>query len=141
MKYMGIDFGLKRVGLALSDEEGKFAFPKEVLKNDTNLVANINTIIKNKGASIIVVGESLNQYNQKNIIENDIEKFISVLDQEINLPIVREKEFFSSFEAHSREGKEQNNARESKKEKTDDLDAKAAAIILQRYLDRINKDK
>jgi putative Holliday junction resolvase len=139
MKYIGIDFGSKRVGLSLSDEEGKFAFPIEVLKNDTNLVSSILEIIKNESVSMIVIGESLNQENQKNDIEYEIEKFITTLDGEINLPIVREKEFFTSFEAHSREGKEQNNARENKKIKTENLDAKAAAIILQRYLDKNNK--
>ena len=34
MKYLGIDYGEKRVGIAISDEEGKVAFPKIVLKNN-----------------------------------------------------------------------------------------------------------
>ena len=89
-------------------------------------------------SSTIVVGESLNLEMEKNDIEYMIEKFITTLDGEINLPIVREKEFFTSFEAHTRQGKEQNNARENKKGKTENLDSKAAAIILQRYLDRKN---
>lgn len=136
MKLMGIDFGSKRVGIALSDEEGKFAFPKQVLNNDSNLIATIKEIVKNEGVSKIIIGQSLNDQGLKNDIEQETEKFIEILDNEINLPIAREKEFFTSFEAHKREGKESRNDRKDKKEKTENLDAKAAAIILQRYLDR-----
>ncbi len=139
MKFLGIDFGTKRVGIAISDEDGKFAFPKEVLSNDKNLVFKIKEIIKKEKVYKIVIGESLDDTNQRNKLEDDIEKFIKVFDSEINLPIAREKEFFTSFEAHTREGKENRNDRLNKKEKTKNLDSKAAAIILQRYLDRINK--
>ncbi len=139
MKFLGIDFGTKRVGIAISDENGKFAFPKEVLSNDKNLILEIKGIIEKEKVSQIVIGESLDNTNQRNKLEDVIEEFIKVFDSEINLPIAREKEFFTSFEAHTREGKENRNDRLNKKEKTKNLDAKAAAIILQRYLDKINK--
>lgn len=139
MKFLGIDFGTKRVGIAVSDEDGKFAFPKEVLNNDKNLIFKIKEIIEKEKVFQIVVGESLDNANNKNELENITEDFIKVCNFEINLPIFREKEFFTSFEAHNRPGKESRNDRSSKKEKTENLDAKAAAIILQRYLDRKNK--
>ena len=139
MKFLGIDFGTKRVGIAISDENGKFAFPKVVLSNDQNLILKIKEIIEKEKVSQIVIGESLDNANQRNKLEDDIEKFINAFDLEVNLPIAREKEFFTSFEAHSRVGKEYRNERLCKKEKTKDLDSKAAAFILQRYLDKINK--
>lgn len=139
MKFLGIDFGTKRVGIAISDENGKLAFPKEVLISDQNLVAKIKDLVLGDEIGQIIVGESLNNQNQKNELETKIQEFIEKLNTEINLPVAREKEFFTSFEAHDREGKESRNDRMAKKEKTADLDARAAAIILQRYLDKFNK--
>ena len=41
MRYLGIDYGSKRVGIAISDASGKIAFPREVLPNDKNLLTRI----------------------------------------------------------------------------------------------------
>jgi putative Holliday junction resolvase len=139
MRFLGIDYGTKRVGLALSDENGTLAFPFTTILNSKSLTEEIGEIIKKEKISEIVVGESLDQNNNPNKIEKELEEFIGLLTLKFFLPIHREKEFFSSFEAHSRMGKEANSARKDKFAKTEDLDSKAAAIILQRYLDRINK--
>ena len=45
-KFLGIDYGMKRIGLALSDENGTLAFPKEILPNDLNLFKKIGDILK-----------------------------------------------------------------------------------------------
>lgn len=137
MKYLGIDFGTKRVGIAISDENGTFAFPKTILKNDKQLILNLGTIIQNEKIESIVIGESLNEQGLANKVNQDIKNFIEILNKEFNLPIEKEKEFFSSFEAHGRLGKESMNDRKTKIEKGNDLDSKAAAIILQRYLDKL----
>lgn len=137
MKYLGIDFGTKRVGIAISDENGTFAFPKTILKNDKQLILNLGAIIQNEKIESIVIGESLNEQGLANKVNQDIKNFIEILNKEFNLPIEKEKEFFSSFEAHGRLGKESMNDRKTKIEKGNDLDSKAAAIILQRYLDKL----
>ena len=137
MKYLGIDFGTKRVGLAISDENATFAFPKETLKNDENLISNLKNIIESEKIEAIVIGESLDVEGLENKVNQDIKNFIEILNKEFNLPIEKEKEFFSSFEAHGRLGKESMNDRKTKIEKGNDLDSKAAAIILQRYLDKL----
>ena len=41
MRYMGIDYGAKRVGIAISDEKGIIAFPHSVIGNDETLIAKI----------------------------------------------------------------------------------------------------
>ena len=46
MKFLGIDYGTKRIGLALSDEDGKLAFPKETLKNDGDALNIVVDLIK-----------------------------------------------------------------------------------------------
>jgi putative Holliday junction resolvase len=138
MKILGIDYGTKRVGIAISDENEIIAIPKEVVRNDDKLVFHIVQILKEENITELVIGESLDTDGNPNIILEEIESFISKVLEEVDINIFREKEFFTSFEAHDRQGKERNNDRKTKINKTKDLDAKAAAIILQRYLDRIN---
>jgi putative Holliday junction resolvase len=138
MKTLGIDFGSKRIGIALSDEDNTIAFPKSVIKNDSDAIKNVLEIIKSENIKEVVVGESLNQKGEKNKIFFMIEDFIAKILENFDIQIYKEKEFFTSFEAHFRQGKERFNDRKTKINKTEELDAKSAAIILQRYLDRKN---
>jgi putative holliday junction resolvase len=139
MRFLGIDYGTKRVGLALSDENGFLAFPFIILSNTKNLLGDIADILKKENVQEVVVGESRNEDNSENKINKGIEKFIFDIEKKFNLKVHREKEFFSSYEAHSKMGKEVNNARQDKFSKTENIDSKAAAIILQRFLDRRNR--
>lgn len=141
MKFLGIDFGSKRVGLAVSDEEGRIAFPKETLRNDLKLLENILDFIKKEKIEKIVIGESVDSKGEKNLIEEESKLFLEELAKLSDIKVEKQKEFFSSYEAHGRMGKEQNNARSSFFSKTKDLDASSATIILQRYLDKVNNLK
>lgn len=138
MKILGIDYGTKRIGLALTDENMQLAFPKEVVINDNNLKAKLLNIIKTENVGEIVIGESLDNSGQDNILVNKVEAFILDLKKDFDKPIHKEKEFFTSFEAHGRMGKERNNDRKASFDKTQNLDSKAAAIILQRFLEKRN---
>jgi putative Holliday junction resolvase len=124
MRYLGIDYGKKRVGLALSDESGRLAFPHSVLPNDKHLVAEIARIAKEQKVKAIVVGESKDLSGKANPLMKDIEVFVQAVHKEAKKPVHLEPEFWSSFQAARWQGK------------TDKLDASAAAIILQSYLDR-----
>lgn len=136
MKYLGIDYGSKNIGLAVSDEGGKIAFPKIVIKNDGNTLANLQKLIKDEGVESIVIGESINQSGKDNVINESMKNFVQKLKDSSSLPVEFEREHFSSFEAHARQGKERFSDRKTKIEKTKDIDARAASIILQRYLDK-----
>lgn len=138
MRYLGIDYGSKRVGLSLSDEEGKMAFPYKILKNDLGLVDAIHNICGTEEVSAIVLGESQDLSGKPNKIMGSIEEFKRNLEGELDLPIYFEKEFMTTIEARGREGKEGNNARKIKKEEQKRIDDSAAALILARYLDKIN---
>ncbi|HPS21447.1 MAG TPA: Holliday junction resolvase RuvX [Candidatus Paceibacterota bacterium] len=141
MRFLGIDFGSKRIGLAVSDEEGKLAFPKEIVLNDKNATDYIKNIIKNEKIDEIVIGESLSLTGEENKIMGEIKDFVKEIFA-LAKPVHFQKEFFTSVEARGREGKEKYNARKVKKaesEKTKKIDDSAAALILQRYLDKINK--
>lgn len=138
MKYLGIDYGSKRVGLSLSDEEGMFAFPYKIVVNNLELVDTVHNICGQEEVSAIVIGESTDLSGEKNKIMGSIEEFKKNLEGELDLPIYFEKEFMTTVEARGRAGKEMNNAKKVTKEKQDKVDASAAALILQRFLDRKN---
>jgi putative Holliday junction resolvase len=138
MRYLGIDYGAKRVGLSLSDDEGKMAFPYKIMKNDLELVDNIHNICGGEEVSAIVLGESDDLSGKPNKIMGCIEEFKRNLEGELDLPIYFEKEFMTSVFARGNDGKMVNAAKKVKKEKQVKIDDSAAALILQRYLDRKN---
>ena len=139
MKYLGIDYGSKRVGLATSDDGGTFAFPYKILKNDTTLVDTIHNICGEENISAIVVGESTDLSGAPNKIMGSIEELVKNLEADLGLPIYLQKEFMTTIEARGRAGKEVNNARKVAKGEQAAADASAAALILQRYLDKKNQ--
>ncbi|MES2315195.1 MAG: Holliday junction resolvase RuvX [Patescibacteria group bacterium] len=130
MRFLGIDYGTKRVGIAISDEEGKLAFPKEVLMNDDNVLTKLGKIIESENITEIVIGESTDLVGKDNKVAKEIENLIKELTVKFFIPIHKQKEFFTSVEAR-RYGNSDGDVRKS-------VDASAAALILQRYLDKIN---
>ena len=122
MRYMGIDFGSKRVGVALSDESGRMAFPHTVLPNDGSLFSTLEQIIEKEGVEIVVVGHSLNGSQEENPIHHAVEAFIGDLTLKTGLPIHLEPEQYTTMEAMRTQGR------------TSMTDASAAAIILNSYL-------
>jgi len=158
MRFLGIDYGTKRIGVATSDEEGVLAFPKEIILNDLNVFKKFNEIIKTEGISEIVIGESVDFSGKLNVLSARIEIFISELKDKFKLPVHKQKEFLTSVEARRYKignhrlwrgpvvngGKISNKSQSHsklKQIKSGRVDASAAALILQRYLDRINNIK
>jgi putative Holliday junction resolvase len=142
-KFLGIDYGTKRIGTAVSDDNSTLAFPKEIILNDQDVFRNFGKIIKAEKISEIVVGESVDFSGKLNALSARIEVFILELGEKFNLPIHKQKEFLTTVEARrSKDGKSgmtQSQAHSKVKQiKSGRADAKAAAIILQRYLDKIN---
>jgi len=139
MKYLGIDYGLKNVGIAVSDESGLLAFPKIVLDNDESLYENILKIIKEEKIEAIVIGESVNFKGEPNPIMKKIVPFKERMEKETELPVYWQKELFTSAEAERVQGSPLRNIRKfERKEKSVKLkknDASAAALILRSFLD------
>lgn len=127
MRLLGIDYGSKRVGIALSNIEQTFAQPYKVIENKGKLLEEIKKIATDQGVVGIVLGESKNFKGVDNPIMKDITAFAQTLKDETKLPVYLEPEFLSSHQAQYFQGKH------------DLLDASAAAIILQSYLDKIKK--
>ncbi|MBP6854713.1 MAG: Holliday junction resolvase RuvX [Candidatus Pacebacteria bacterium] len=139
MKILGVDFGTKRIGLALSDDGGSLAFPESIILNDKNAFNNIRNIIEGREVSEIVVGLPTDTGGEDTTATAQAKKFADDLQVEFNLPTHMMDERFSSFSVFSENtGKENLNARKQKMIRPVDVDAQAAAIILQRYLDSRN---
>jgi putative Holliday junction resolvase len=136
MRYLGIDYGIKRVGLAISDEEGMMAFPYKIVQNNQELLDTIHNICGQEEIGGIVIGESQNLSGEPNKIMAEVSEFKDKLTSEVKLPIFFEKEFMTSL--HSGEQKSKNifSDRKTKKEIKNKNDSQAAALILQRFLDR-----
>src|SRR3989338_1722735 len=59
MKILGIDYGTKRIGVAISDENNRLAFPKEIVPSDINTFKTLGEVIEREKIMEIVVGESV----------------------------------------------------------------------------------
>ncbi len=126
MRYLGIDYGTKRVGVAVSDEGAVMAFPYAILENSKGLVGEIKTICAHEDVETIVIGESVDYKGAPNLIKKEVDRFIAELRLVLNIPIIEEREFLSTQQARFYQ---------TKRKRVDDS---AAAIILQSYLDRKN---
>ena len=125
MRYIGVDYGSKRVGVAVSDSEGLLAFPREIVPQKESL-QYILTLCQEMPCGGIVIGKSLDSNGNQNRIMDAIHDFETVLMKHTKTPIYFEREDFSSFEAHRFQLEKGNR------------DDSAAAIILQRFLDKKN---
>lgn len=134
MRYLGIDYGTKRVGTALSDKLGIIANSYQLLANDQNLIANLTKIINEEQVDAIVMGLPKHMHNELSVTAHEV---LSLRDQLafLNLPIYFQDERRSTTEAE-RILVAADLSRQKRKQKIDNL---AATIILQTYLDTCQK--
>lgn len=129
MKLLGVDYGDKRVGIAVSDEGGVFAFPRAVLPNTKNIFDEIKKICVEEEIKKIIVGVPISFSGGQSAQTRKVIEFMESLKQYVAIPIEKENEIFSTKSALDMG---------ANKEK---IDQSAAAIILQSYLDRTIKQK
>lgn len=142
MKYLGIDFGTKNIGLAVSDRDGHMAFPYLHIKNSKILIDDLRKIVTKERIEHIVLGYSIDSNGKENTVMEVVHAFKKDLEEKLHLPVSFQKEFMTSVLARqSFTGKTTLHARQVKKIKPDKDDVGAAILILQRYLDGVNKNK
>jgi putative holliday junction resolvase len=128
MKYLGIDFGTKRIGLATNDDTATLAFPYKVIFFGPKVIEEILEIIQKEKIDKIILGESKNKNMQDNPVMKQIREFKKQLEQK-DIKVEFHSELFSSAQVISIMGQENKS-----------IDASAAAVILQSYLD-LQKNK
>ena len=98
MRILGIDFGLARVGLALSDPDGIMAFPLATITRTTRqaLFADLLAVIVREGAELIVVGRPAPAPGQVSQTARQAENFAASLKRRVDLPVILVDETLSS---------------------------------------------
>ena len=124
MRLLGIDYGSKRVGFALTDDKGMMAFPHAVVPNDAQLLKYIEKLVAKEHVGCIVIGHSLNKQGNTNKVHERVEELIQDITLNIGIPVELEPEQYTTQEAIRFQGR------------TDKTDAAAATIILNSYIMR-----
>lgn len=124
MRILGIDYGSKKVGLALTDPSGSMAFPHSVVPNTPKLLDVIVALIDKEGVEEIVIGHSLDKEGNPNTVHAAASDLMLDLTLQTGLPVHLEPEQYSTQAAIRIQGR---NAQ---------TDASAAALIVDSYLTR-----
>lgn len=140
MRALGIDFGERRIGVAISDPEGSYALPKETLDrvDDKTALAAIAAIAKQEGIAWIVVGEPLRADGSAGAPALRARRFAARLRTACDLPVELVDETLTSHEADSRQRDSGLSAarRSPRRGGAAGRDALAAQLLLQEALDR-----
>ncbi len=139
MRVMGVDVGARRVGLAISDATGMLARPLITLQvtDDADAIARVAQAIADAasdedGLAAVVVGMPAHLDGTPSPQTAHVTAFVAALRARTAVTIVTEDERLTSREAESRLAVHERGWRKRKEK----IDATAAAIILQDYLDR-----
>jgi 6-phosphogluconolactonase len=135
MRYLAIDYGQKRTGLAVSDAGESMAFPHSVLEANADMVAQIVRIIRQERIDVIVVGLPLNMDGTEGPQAKAVRLFGQKLSAKVSMEITYFDERLSSSDADWKlSGLELTRGKKKKLQ-----DAIAAAVFLQAFLDERKK--
>jgi putative Holliday junction resolvase len=142
MRTLAIDFGEKRIGLAISDPEGTVAVPLDTLvrKSDRTAAQQIAEIARREGIASLVLGEPLRADGTKGPAAERVHLFARHLREATGLPVELVEETLSSVEAARRLREAGVSARRVRQD-PGRLDAIAAQLLLQEHLDRARTPK
>lgn len=132
MRYLGIDYGTKKVGLALSDEAGTMGFPHAVVPRGT-AEAFLEKLFADSRIDAVVMGESKDFSGAPNAVAAEADAFAMWITRQFDVPVYWEPETFTSAEARRLPAK-QGKTRSPRPHEL--VDASAAALILTSYLSR-----
>ena len=126
MRYLGIDYGMRRIGLATADGDTRIAVPQSALKckNDAQAIDEITSVVKKEEIEKIIIGLPLGLDGRKSEMSAQAISFGEKLRAASGLPVEFENEMLTSRMAHDAGMRGSN------------IDASSAAIILQSYLDK-----
>ena len=132
-RFIGIDFGMSKVGLAISDPSKIISMPLKVLryKNPKNLIEDLQIIATENNVDTFVVGYPLNMNNEKNEMTSLVDNFKDELI-DLGFKVFLQDERLSS-ESAKKIMHEQNIKTGNNKEQ---IDLIASTIILQSFLDK-----
>jgi len=134
MKYLSIDYGDKRIGLAVCDPSETIVSPLKVLNNPEHFVEETADLIEDEKIEAIVIGIPFNMDGTEGRQVKAVERFAGQLKKKITIPIFFQDERLSTFAAEQKLV----DIELSKKKKRERIDAIAAAHILDEFLEKKN---
>ena len=134
-RVIGIDWGARRTGIAITDESREFVFvrPVVVALNSDDLVEKITQIINSENVSGVVVGMPLRMDGTESDTTQNVRAFVSALEKHLDVPICMLDETLSSASAQESMGRVR---RVDIKQK---LDSESARVILENALSIIKR--
>lgn len=128
MKYLGIDYGEKRIGIAVSDDGGVIAFPHTTIENTSSTLSEIKKICDAQKPAQIVIGMPM-LIGEESLMMRTIRMFGDAVARFIQIPVAYENEIFTTKMA-TQSGAKKNT-----------VDQSSAALILQSWIDRNKKEE
>jgi putative Holliday junction resolvase len=143
VRVLGVDLGLRRIGFAISDASGTLARPLEVhtLSDSSDALRVISMVAarvrqEEGGLGAIVVGLPRRLDGSASDLTAAAHALAAALGREVGVPVILQDERLTSREAEERLARTEKDWRRRKER----VDAVAAAIVLQDYLDGGNRD-
>jgi putative holliday junction resolvase len=134
-RLLAVDYGRKRIGLALSDALGLTAQPLATLVrvNRQNDLRRLREACRTHGVTLIIVGHPLHMTGEAGEMANEAARFAARLEKEIGIPVELVDERLTSWEAEQTVAETKSSARRRRRP----LDDVAAAVLLRDYLEQI----
>jgi putative holliday junction resolvase len=139
VRALGVDYGERRIGLALSDATGLLASPWKTVENAGSVSRAAQQLVdevarlraEDDGLSTIVIGLPRRLNGEPTTLTGQVRQLAAIVGTSIEVPIVLQDERLTSSEADELLARRERDWRRRKRE----VDAVAAALILQDYLD------
>ena len=126
---LSIDWGTKRLGLAIADAELKLVRPIASIANDASLIESLRELVRDHTITKLIVGLPRNLDGAETAMASRVRQFGADLSKQLKLPVAYQDETLTSVAA----------AQQSAQKTNFDLDSEAAAIILRDYLGVANE--
>ncbi len=131
MKYLAVDYGNKRTGLALCDRNETMASPLSVIHEPSRVIKMIMGVVEEERIEGIVIGLPLNMDDSEGFQAKRVREFGKKLSEKVDVPVLFHDERLSSFSASEKLATMSLTWSRRKKR----LDALAAAEILEGFLE------
>jgi putative Holliday junction resolvase len=135
-RILGIDYGSRRIGIAVCDPLRIIAKGVKVVSNTPNAIEEIKHIAMEYDVASIVIGMPLNLKGEKGMKAEEVERFIEQLSASLGIEIIRSDERFTSQDAQ--QTLLQMGVKKKQRQVKGTIDEMAAALILQQFLDHQN---
>jgi putative Holliday junction resolvase len=137
MRILALDYGTRRIGVAVSDESKLLALPLEYIPADpfANVLARLRELIREKEIGLILVGMPRNMDGSYGPAAQKVQAFVAALKEAIPMPIQTWDERLTTVQAN-RFLREAGYRRQKQRQRVDQT---AAAILLQSYLDSLEQ--